>query len=150
MQVWSLIQEDPLEEGMATPSSILAWRIPWMEEPGGLQSIGSHRVRHDWSNLVRTHACLSQNLIIGTVHLGSIYYSFLVRTISGSPSQNQQVAYKFIWLLLQKVCKSEVFFSLCFLPSKSQALFDLKTQEVLISTYGLLTEMQNQAPVPLP
>ena len=37
----------PLEEGMATHSSILAWRIPWTEEPGGLQSIGSQRVRHD-------------------------------------------------------------------------------------------------------
>ena len=39
-------QEDALEEGMATHSSILAWRIPWTEEPGGLWSIGSHRVRH--------------------------------------------------------------------------------------------------------
>ena len=38
---------DPLEEGMATHSSILAWRIPWTEEPGGLQSMGSQRVRHD-------------------------------------------------------------------------------------------------------
>ena len=37
-QVWSLGQEDPLEKGMATHSSILAWRIPWTEEPGGLQS----------------------------------------------------------------------------------------------------------------
>ena len=36
-----------VEKGMATPSSILAWRIPWMEEPGGLQSVGSRRVRHD-------------------------------------------------------------------------------------------------------
>ena len=39
--------EDPLEEGMATYSGILAWRIPWTEEPGGLQSMGSQRVRHD-------------------------------------------------------------------------------------------------------
>ena len=39
--------EDPLEKGMATHSSILAWRIPWTEEPGGLQSMGSLRVRHD-------------------------------------------------------------------------------------------------------
>ena len=39
--------EDPLEEGTATNSSILAWKIPWTEEPGGLQSIGSQRVRHD-------------------------------------------------------------------------------------------------------
>ena len=37
----------PLEEGMATHSSILAWGIPWTEEPGGLQSLGSHRVGHD-------------------------------------------------------------------------------------------------------
>ena len=40
-------QEDPLEEGMTTHSSILACRIPWTEEPGGLQSLGSQRVRHD-------------------------------------------------------------------------------------------------------
>ena len=40
-------QEDPLEKGMATHSSILAWRSPWTEAPGGLQSIGSQRVRHD-------------------------------------------------------------------------------------------------------
>ena len=39
MWVRSLGQEDPLEEGMATPSSVLAWRIPWMEEPDGLESI---------------------------------------------------------------------------------------------------------------
>ena len=40
-RVWSLGQEDPLEKGMATHSSILAWKIPWTEEPGGLQSMGS-------------------------------------------------------------------------------------------------------------
>ena len=47
MQVRSLGEEDPLEEGKATHSSILAWRIPWTEEPGGLQSMGSQRVGHD-------------------------------------------------------------------------------------------------------
>ena len=47
--VWSLIWEDPLEKEMATHSSILAWRIPWTEEPGGLQSTGSRRVGHDWA-----------------------------------------------------------------------------------------------------
>ena len=46
--VWSLGQEDPLEKEMAPHSSTLAWKIPWMEEPGGLQSMGSQRVRHDW------------------------------------------------------------------------------------------------------
>ena len=47
MKVQALGWEDPLEEGMATHSSIPAWRIPWTEEPGGLQSIGSKTVRHD-------------------------------------------------------------------------------------------------------
>ena len=46
-QVQSLCWEDPLEEGIATHSSILAWRIPWAEEAGGLQSTGSKRVRQD-------------------------------------------------------------------------------------------------------
>ena len=48
-QVQSLGQEDPLKKGMAVHSSILAWRIPWTEEPGRLQSMGSQRVRHDWT-----------------------------------------------------------------------------------------------------
>ena len=46
-QVQSLGWEDPLEKEMAIHSSILAWEIPWTEEPGGLQSMGSQRVRHD-------------------------------------------------------------------------------------------------------
>ena len=46
-QVLSLGGEDPLEKGMATDSNILAWRIPWTEDPGGLQSMGSQRVGPD-------------------------------------------------------------------------------------------------------
>ena len=46
-RVRSLGREDPLEEDMAAHSSTLAWRIPWTEEPGGLPSMGSQRVRHD-------------------------------------------------------------------------------------------------------
>ena len=45
--IYSLDREDPLEKGMATHSSILAWGIPWTEQPGGQQSMGSQRVRHD-------------------------------------------------------------------------------------------------------
>ena len=48
MQGWSLGRVDPPEKEMANHSSILAWKIPWTEEPGGLQSLGSQRVRHDW------------------------------------------------------------------------------------------------------
>ena len=53
MWVQSLGPEDPLEKGMATYASILAWRIPWIEELGGLQSMGLQRVRH---NSVTTQA----------------------------------------------------------------------------------------------
>ena len=48
-QIRSLGYEDSLEKGMAIHSSILVWRIPWTEEPGGLQSMGWQRVRHDWA-----------------------------------------------------------------------------------------------------
>ena len=48
MWVWSFGREDPLEEDMTTHSGILAWRIPWTEEPGELQSMESHRVGHNW------------------------------------------------------------------------------------------------------
>ena len=57
-RVPSLGREDPLEEAMAAHSSILAWRIPWTEEPGGLQSQGSQRVRHNWNDLAHTHTCV--------------------------------------------------------------------------------------------
>ena len=55
MWVRSLGQEDLLEKGIVTHSSILAWRIPCTEEPGGLQSVGSQRVGQDCSNLACTH-----------------------------------------------------------------------------------------------
>ena len=57
-RVRSLGWEDPLEKEMATHSSILAWRIPWTKEPGGLQSTGSQRVRHDWATSLSLSLCL--------------------------------------------------------------------------------------------
>ena len=63
-------QEDPLEEGMSTHPSTLAWRIPWTEEPGKLQSTGSQRVGHDWSNLACIHIyCVSCVIIKNNWHL---------------------------------------------------------------------------------
>ena len=59
----SLGQEDPLEEGMATHSSILVWKIPWTEEPGGLQSMGSQRVRYNLSDLACTHTSETITLV---------------------------------------------------------------------------------------
>ena len=64
--VWFLGQEDSLEKGKATQSSILAWRIPWTGEPGKLQSIGLQRVRHDWeaftSLFPRYQCCIDYSL----------------------------------------------------------------------------------------
>ena len=57
-RVRSLGGENPLEDGMVTCSSILAWRIPWTEEPGGLQPMGSQRVGHDWSDSA-THSAVN-------------------------------------------------------------------------------------------
>ena len=61
--VQSLDWEDPLEEGMATHSSILTWEIPWTEEPGGLQSVGSQRVGHNWATKRSTELALQVLLI---------------------------------------------------------------------------------------
>ena len=58
--VWALGQEDPLKEEMATHSSILAWRIPWTEEPEGLQSMGLQRVRQDWVTNIFTFTLANQ------------------------------------------------------------------------------------------
>ena len=65
--VWSPGWKDPLEKEMATHSSILAWKIPWTEEPGRLQSMGSQRVRHNWAT--------SLDLTILTFYSLSIWYS---------------------------------------------------------------------------
>ena len=60
-QVQSLGQEDPVEKEMATHSSILAWKIPWTEEPGGLQSMGSQRGRSNWGLTCSTHTFFRDN-----------------------------------------------------------------------------------------
>ena len=66
LETWlrSLGQEDPLEEGMTTHSSILAWRIPWIEEPSGLHSLGSQRVGHDWSDFALMHGMSDEGLLL--------------------------------------------------------------------------------------
>ena len=77
-QVQSLGQEDPLEKGMAPHSSILAWRIPWTEEPGELQSMGLQRVGHDWV-CAHTHTPLRNE-----------YISFLVAQMIKNPTAMQE------------------------------------------------------------
>ena len=72
----SLAREDSLEEGMAIYSRILAWRIPWTEEPGGLQSKVLPKVGHDWSNLAHTHT--SAKILTPKNHGFYFHYIFLV------------------------------------------------------------------------
>ena len=74
MQVQPLGREDPLKEEMTTHFSILAWEIPWTEEPGGLQSMGSERLRHDRSDEVCTHAV---SAVSGCSSIGSFSEWFL-------------------------------------------------------------------------
>ena len=82
MWVQSQGQEGALEECMATHSYILAWKVPWTEEPGGLQSIGSHRVRHNWSDLAHTQATGAQKNILDSflphcwIFLGLLFWFF--------------------------------------------------------------------------
>ena len=71
IQVQSLGQEDPLEKGMATYSSILSWRIPWTEEPGRLQSMGLQRFGHDWVTHIFTP---DAGLCIDAIWLGLLRY----------------------------------------------------------------------------
>ena len=78
-QVGFLGWEDLLEKGMATHSSILAWRIPWTEETGGLQSIGLQRVRHNWATTTHTQiwASLVLFLVPWGVKVGCLFKIFL-------------------------------------------------------------------------
>ena len=100
IQVQSLGWKDPLEKGMVIHSSILAWSIPWTEEPGGLESMGSQRVRHDWSNLAHT-----QSVFLGFAWIQErIYFlygvclsiTFMVKTAS----QTCTALYRLCWLSL--------------------------------------------------
>ena len=78
-RVWSLGWEDPLEKEMTIHSSILNWQIPWTEEPGRLQSMGSQRVRHNWMT------SLSLSVDAGLVELLSLPCILTARASQGDP-----------------------------------------------------------------
>ena len=95
-------REDPLEEGMATHPSILTWRIPWTEEPGGLQSVESQESGHDWSDLAHMQISLACEMIEGeVVRVWFLYVScrntanlwassLVVLTMDDSPNSKRQ------------------------------------------------------------
>ena len=96
--VWSLDQEDPLEQEMAIHSSIPAWEIPWTEEPGGLQSMGSQRVRCNWVTNTRT-------LIINAWQRGD--YGHYVSTIPRTCAKEAKITSWFLKpasIVFQTVC----------------------------------------------
>ena len=103
--VRSLSQDDPLEKGIATHSSILAWRIPWREEPGRLQSMESQRVRHDWATSL-THSLNSDKRSTKGTQWNSIY--FILHSVdecllSGTKLQGSQ--HLTCWLIVPKYWK---------------------------------------------
>ena len=73
--VWTLGWEDPLEKEMETHSTVLSWKIPWTEAPGGLQSLGSRRVRHDWEFMQMT-------LVVGLSYMAFIMLKCISSTLN--------------------------------------------------------------------
>ena len=72
-RVWTLGGEDPLEKGMAIHSSILAWGIPWIEEPGGLHSMGLQRIGHDWAINTYSNTLIESNELLYFLEEGSYW-----------------------------------------------------------------------------
>ena len=101
MRLRSLGWEDPLEEGMATHTSILAWRIPWTEEPGGPQSIGSQRVRHDWVTNASYSYC-KMNFFMNS----SMTFNMCIDSWSHYHNQSRSINQKKISLCCSLIIKS--------------------------------------------
>ena len=80
-QIWCWGQEDPLEKGMATHPSILAWRIPWAEGPCRLQSMGLQRVRHNWAT--NTFVGLLKLFLYSYTSFGSIFHEICPFHLNG-------------------------------------------------------------------
>ena len=107
MQVWSLGQEDPLEKEMATQSSILAQETPWTDEPGGLQSMGLLRVRHNlatqaeinpvYPSLYSSHSSLQLGDMVCRLWLGSLWSVKIFILSSGTEAVLSMFGSSQIW-----------------------------------------------------
>ena len=82
MWIWSLGLEDSLEKEMAIHSSILAWKIPWTEEPGEQQSMGLQRVRHNWVTNTHTHTHTHISRFLSSLSFNHTYTSGKLYTVS--------------------------------------------------------------------
>ena len=100
--VWSLGWENLLEKGMATHSYILAWRIPWTEEPDGPQSMGSQRVGYDW---VTWHACIENTPVILNTKISSTWLNlitvymkaYIILLLLGRRAENKIARFSFFF-----------------------------------------------------
>ena len=140
--VWSLDWEDPLEKEMAPHSSILAWETPWTEEPGGLQSMGSQRVRHDLVTTQQQQQIIpiSRGLpifeVYGTFSLKEVKTVFCLwkRTAQIQGKWNhgkQQNATGTIWLLQRSNCENwdKIAFSSGRRNTKSNRAYETQNEE---------------------
>ena len=103
--------EDPLENGMATHSSILAWRIPWTEKPGGLQSTGSQRVRLSTRaqiSLAHPHSACTRLIRVPLAPCQPYYLSDLLPVLAGSLFQPLLFPCGVVWLVLPTGMEIEV------------------------------------------
>ena len=111
-RVQSLVWGDPLEEGMATHSSILAWRSPWTEEPRGLQSIGSQRVGHDWATNTARGGTLSKAFSLTKDNSKRGWQWRSIKTSSKQPGKHahqfleEETAYLYIFSYLNTLFES--------------------------------------------
>ena len=131
-RVWSLGWEDPLEKEMAIHSSTIAWKIPWVEEPGRLQSMGLQRVRHDWAT------SRSRPPFGSLICFLSLWVCFcFVKSSSVSPFKIPHIS-DTIWYICLSLCF--IHFCLDWTPTMGQALsLLLGTQILNLKTCTLLT-----------
>ena len=106
-RVWSLGWEDPLEKNMANDSSLLAWRIPWTEEPGGLQSMESQTVRHDCA----TNIYMLQHYSLSLTVWWQLKWHIFKEEIPDFPTQSNAVSPSVLWSFLKSTTLSKS--SLC-------------------------------------
>ena len=93
--VWSLGWEDPLKQEMAIHPSILAWKIPWTRWPGGLQSIVSQRVRHDW---VTEHAHVIETCTVSAMWMVELRFRLVKQPAQGHTATELRCQHKSGWL----------------------------------------------------
>ena len=101
-RVWFLGWEDPLEKEMAIHSSTLAWKIPWMEEPDRLQSMGSQRVRHDWATSLSLSLSetISRSIHVAANGIVSYFFESMYHILFIHPSVNGHLGYFCVFAII--------------------------------------------------